>query len=475
MVMISSYKKIISFFVMLLILNTNSFVPLNSLEDSKTVQTLDLVRDIILENYVRDVSDEILQERSIEEMMKNLDTYSQYMNVEEFGEFSQSIDLDFEGIGVKIEQVEEGLLITEVFSDGGADESGLKQGDIIQQVDGEEIKDKPVEYYISKIRGEQGSYVQLFIYRPKENKNLEFTVIRKKVNVPVVTYKKLGGNIGYLRLLTFNHHSVADLGNAIEALGDVNSYIFDLRNNLGGYFGSAQGILGFFPKVEKAVIVADRKEEQRVYLPIKQKEYFSKEVRTLVNPYSASASEIVAAALLDYEASTLYGQTTYGKGTVQTLFNIYTEDQKSYDVLKLTTSEFISPLGNAIDTIGITPNIVTDEGEELKLAHKDALESSYPEYFRFPDLQRDVDTSSFKIRFSNEVRLDFLEDKIELIRLGGEKVELSFQNQLEGELEIRLLKPLQKESEYILYIHPGVVSLRGQVLNKGYKVTVNIS
>ncbi len=460
--------------IIILILNTNSKVLGNFLENSHGIQRLDIVRDIIQDNYVRQVSQEILQQKSIEEILKNLDTHSQYLTFDEFEKFSQSIDLDFEGIGVRIEPLEEGLLITEVFQDGGAYDSGIRLGDIIQKVDAEEIKDKSVDYYISKIRGKEGTYVQLSIYRPKEDAFLEFLVVRKKVNVPVVTYKKLGGNIGYLSLASFNKNATFEMKNAIEDLGDVDSYIFDLRNNLGGYFGAAQGILGFFPKVEKAVIVSERQDENIEYYPIKQRNYFDKEVRTLVNGYSASASEIVAGALLDYEASVLYGQTTYGKGTVQTLFNIHTEDPEDYDVLKLTTSEFRSPLGNVIDAKGITPNIITNDREELLRAHKDALHAKYKDYLSLPDLQRGVDTENFKIRFSTNVRFNSLKDKIELIALGGESVELSLGIREDGDLEIKPLSPIQGKSEYVLFIHPGILSLGGQILRLGYKVHVSI-
>ena len=443
-------------------------------DDFDSSEKLEFVRQIIRTRYIDDISEEILQKEEIDEIFENLDRYSEYMTVDKSNEFMDAIDLQYEGIGVKVEKVDQALLITSVFEGGGAFDSGLEAGDLLLEVDGQSIAELTLNEAVSLIRGDEGTFVDLLVLKDDSLEYNDISVQRRRLNAPIVDAKRLGGNIGYIRLYSFGKESARQISQAIDKLGYVNYYIFDLRNNSGGLLNVSQAVLGFFNDIDKALIVRQRNREDTVYYPFRQDKSFDKDVITLINKYSASASEIVAGAISDYSAGTLYGQRTFGKGSVQSMFEIRRNNGDVFDMIKLTTARFLSPKGTIIDENGIKPDVETKEGKELFEAHSDLLERVYLNYSKLPPLERGVDTNSFEVRFTSSIQEETLDEKFKIVNIGGKKIDIGYDKISEDSVRISLNEELKEDNEYILYIHPGIKGQNGSILNQGYSVDISI-
>lgn len=442
-------------------------------DDFDSNEKIEFVRQLIRTRYIDEISKEILQKEDIDEIFENLDKYSEYMTVDKSNEFMDAIDLQYEGIGVKVEKVEQALLLTSVFEDGGAYDSGLEAGDLLLEVDGESMEELTLNEAVSLIRGDEGTFVDLVVLKDDSLEYIDISVERRKLNAPIVDFKRLGGNIGYIRLYSFGKESASEISQAIDKLGNVNYYIFDLRNNSGGYRKASKEVLGFFSDVEKALIERQRNGEDRVYFSFRQDKSFEKDVITLINKYSASASEIVAGAISDYSAGVLYGQRTFGKGSVQSTFEIRRNNGDIFDMIKLTTSRFLSPNGTVIDENGIKPDVETKEGKELLEAHSDLLERVYANYNKLPLLERGVETKSFEVRLTESIEKETLDKKFKIVNIGGKRLDIGYEKISEDRVRINLNEELKEDNEYILYIHPGIEGKSGSILKQGYSVKIS--
>lgn len=466
------YKRVALICVLIMVfsgLNISLFA-----DDFDSNEKIEFVRQLIRTRYIDEISEEILQKEDIDEIFENLDRYSEYMTVDKSNEFMDAIDLQYEGIGVKVEKVDQALLITSVFEDGGAYDSGLEAGDLLLEVDGESIAELTLTEAVSLIRGDEGTFVDLVVLKDDSLEYIEISVERRKLNAPIVDFKRLGGNIGYIRLYSFGKESAGQISQAIDKLGNVNYYIFDLRNNTGGLLNISQAVLGFFSDVEKALIVRQRNAKDTDYFPFRQDKTFDKDVITLINEYSASASEIVAGAISDYSASTLYGQPTFGKGSVQSMFEIRRNNGDVFDMIKLTTARFLSPEGTVIDENGIKPDVKTKDGKEFLEAHSDLLERVYVDYKKLPLLERGVETKSFEVRLTESIEKETLDKKFKIVNIGGKRLDIGYEKISEDRVRISLNEELKENNEYILYIHPGIEGKSGSILKQGYSVKINV-
>lgn len=452
--MLLKENKRVSFFVVIfawLFFITAFSTNVHAIEQVTEQQKLNSVRELIDTYYYQAVPDEVLQKNSIDQILGNLDKHSQYMSSVDYQRFLDSISQQVTGIGVQVEKVEKGLLVINVFADGGATEVGIKVGDIIVQADGVRLDELALEVAITKVTGEIGTEVELKFYRPSENGYNDVTVVRKLVKAPLVKYEKLGGNVGFIRLNSFGDGATSEIKAVIEKINSSDRFIFDLRNNGGGYFNIAREVVGFFPNVENAISLDEKDNKKLIFPAIKQKITFQKPFAVLINQNSASASEIVAAAIADYDAADLYGQTSFGKGTMQSLFSVMPELGDQSDVLKLTTGEFFSPLGNKINQVGVTPDIVTEVGFELVKAHQDALAAIFAEYDNLDGVVASADRGEMMVRFADSSLMDEL--KVELVELGAADVPLTTEKITKNELKITFSSLLKAESEYIVLLH----------------------
>lgn len=288
------------------------------------------------------------------------DPYTVYLNQEQATQFNNDLNGTFTGIGAEISLEDEIITVVSPLDGFPADKAGLRPQDKIIKIDGEDTFGLSVEEAVLKIRGPEGTDVNLTVLRGQEQK--EFTITREKIVVPSVT-AKIEDNIGYLRISRFAEDTSELAAQAAKEFleANVDGVVLDLRNNSGGFLTSAVEVASLW--LENVPVVQQRQNNGEEVIdtleagssaPLK-----GLELVVLINEGSASASEIVAGALADYDVATLVGVTSFGKGSVQTL-NEFSDGS----VLKVTVARWYTPNGNTIDEDGIKPDVKVEISEE---------------------------------------------------------------------------------------------------------------
>ncbi|WP_339251569.1 S41 family peptidase [Sporosarcina sp. FSL W8-0480] len=424
-------------------------------------EPLDAIRQLIQEYYVDEVPDEVLLKNSAKQIVDGLDPYTVYMTKQEYEAFINGIEQRIVGIGVVLEESDKGVKVISVIKNGPAFQSGLLPGDIITKVDGISLSGKSVQAAIPLIGGEENTTVTLTIER--DNNLFTKTIQRAEIHLPSVESEMLGGNIGYIRLNSFATNSAKEMAEAVRSFGDAEGLILDIRNNGGGYITAAQEIAGFFPGVKQAFQIREKNKTPKIYPSVNQETKIESPVSLLINEYSASASEMLAVNLKEQNAAKIYGNTSYGKGTAQSMFSF--EDGS---VLKLTTARFYSPKGIEVDKVGVTPDVVTAPNEEVKAAHYDHLLSKFAGYTPFPEMGNVKTTKTFTVRMSKEMdwsRMD--KSGIQLVELGGKEVGVRISVKDDRTLEVTPVSPLISGKEYLFVVHPLWKDKSGVMMRKG--------
>lgn len=433
-------------------------------------EPIDELRYYIDNYYIQEVEDSVLNESTPEAIIKHLDQHSTFFTPEEFQEFFENLNRTFVGIGVAVEKHEKGILLVSIYKDSPAEKVGLQAGDIITEVDGTSVVGKPVEEAITLIKGKAGTQTTLKVVRQSINSTLQVTVTREVITFPTVEFERLSGNIGYMRLYSFNEKSKAEMLDAMNKLGNVNGWIVDFRDNGGGYVTTAQEVGGFFKNVNKAYLLKNRVSLPTVYPTIKQSKLFEGPVHLLVNGYSASASEMVAAAVKEEKAAVLYGQTTYGKGTMQQFFEL-----SDGSAVKLTTSEFFSPKGTKIDGVGVKPDKTTVFGAELLTSHYDMLRAYLSKYTKLSSLTNVSVDKKFTIEMSHAMKWSkFGKTDVQLFEVGGNEVELTLGASGTNKVIATPKETLKKGATYFLVINPKWTGSNGKAMWKGSYVEVTV-
>lgn len=448
---------------------------------------LEEIKEIVQSEYVGEIKGNIDNARTINEAMEMLDPYSSYFTAEQYDEFLNSLEMKHVGIGVVIEKHEKGILITDVLKDGSAYENGLEAGDIITKVDSVSVQNKSLEEGQLMILGEENTTVTLQILK-EDGRILVKKLKRKPFSAPNSTGKLLYGNIGYIYLQSFSEDAADLVKNEYEALKKqgATSFILDLQNNGGGYVESAEELTALFENATYSYKVKYQENNTEYYLyydPDKHKynlnedgsllvnlpivqPIFDKNTKLLVNRYSASASEMTAAALIDYDAAVVYGEKTYGKGTMQGFYRL---SDGSY--LKLTIGEFFSPEGTPIRDVGLTPHVETKKNP-LYDAHYDAIAEKLANYKELNSLKNIQTTKRFTVSLNRPVGA-INENDVELVALGGDKVDISIE--ADGKkIYITPKEPLTINGEYMLIVHPTLKDEKGKQLNKGTYLRVSL-
>lgn len=414
-------------------------------------EPIEEVQDLIKQYYVEDVPDSILSKPTIKEITDQLDPYSVYMSKQEFDSFSNTINQEFVGIGVVIEEHKQGIKILQVIPNGPAEQAGLVAGDIITHVNGISLQGESVQKAISYITGAANSSVTITFIQAETGETLIKTLVRKAIVLPNVEVSVLGGQIGYIRLNSFSMDAADKIQSALHSLIGVKGYIFDLRDNGGGYVSAAQDVMGLFPNMENAFQLRDRTGIPEVYGSIQQTTQFTAPVHILINENSASASEMVAASVKEQEGAKLYGQTSYGKGSMQGLFTL-----SDGGVLKLTIAKFYSPQGTEINGIGVNPNVATEVGQELTVSHRDQLLNLYKSYKKLPSLTNVPTTKTFTVKMNKETKWETISPQdVQLINLGGRGVEIELMPIDDKTIQVKPKELLHSGESYILLIHPN--------------------
>lgn len=288
-------------------------------------------------------------------------------------------------------------------------------------------------------------------------------------NLDNVQSHMMYGNVGYLKIKTFSAHLLDDVNNHWSQLKSqgAEKLVLDLRFNGGGYVESAEQLLGFFPKVREAYQLQTR-EGTQVGKVIPAKNKFPADTYVLVNRYSASASEIVAVSLKDQSAANVVGETTKGKGSVQSLFEL-----ENGGALKLTTGHYTGPKGTPVQHKGVNPNISMKPGTEQSGMHKRIVTSDLiSQGYKFVKGPTGVPQSKvFNVEFTQKMNFGPAKDfnKMELVKFGSVSIQTTKKASNDKTMTIQPAKPMALGAEYMLIVHPGIKGVNGlNVVNGTY-------
>lgn len=292
------------------------------------------------------------------------DPYSVYYTKSEYQALKASSSGIYCGIGATVSQnVNSGIItIVKPFAGGPAFESGLLPGDIIYKIEGEEVTGEDLTEVVGRMKGEEDTKVRIEIVREGEPEPIEFTLTRKKIEVPTIEYEMLDNKIGYIAITEFDEVTSTQFRDALTALEGqgMNGLVVDLRNNGGGLLDAVVDMLDRMLPKGMIVSTKDKYGEGDEYKS-SDKESFDKPLAVLINGNSASASEVFAGAVQDYKLGTLVGTTSFGKGIVQSVIPL-----KDGSAIKLTTSKYYTPNGRNIHGTGIDPDVEVELDSELK-------------------------------------------------------------------------------------------------------------
>lgn len=325
---------------------------------------IEQARAVIKNYYIEQVSSEALNQPNIKDIVKSLnDPYSQYFTPQEYKEFTNNINLKITGIGVHIDTAPEGIKVVSVIDGSPAKGAGIKEGDIIITVGNNNLAGLSLEEAASYIKGEEGTTAHIRIKR--DGIVYTYDVVRKQISFPTVEGKMLDNGAAYIKISSFGKDTSSDFRMKYEELNKLfpHSLIIDIRNNGGGYLDTAVDLLGSFIGEKPALITRDRFKGETTYLAPGNVSVIDKPVILLINEYSASASEILSAAIKDYNKAFIIGTRTYGKGTVQSLFELF-----DGSVIKLSIQKFYSPMGKEINKVGVQPDFEVDNVDSLAVA-----------------------------------------------------------------------------------------------------------
>ena len=311
---------------------------------------------LVQKNYVEETKTKDLVYGAIKGMLSELDPHTNFMEPVAYKEMQVDTKGEFGGLGIQISVKDKKLVVIAPIEDTPAWDAGIKAGDHIFKIDNELTRDLTLTTAVEKMRGLKGTKVVLTIMREGEKDPLEFTITRDIIKIRSIKHKMMEGNIGYIRLTQFQERSAEDMKEALEDLEkqEMKSLILDLRNNPGGLLKVSVQIAELFIKEGKLVVsVKGRDDDKEEYLSAATKAREDYPMVVLVNEGSASASEIVAGALKDWERGVVLGTQTFGKGSVQTVFSL-----SDGSGMRLTTAKYYTPKGISIQNTGITPDIL---------------------------------------------------------------------------------------------------------------------
>lgn len=338
---------------------------------------IQLVREYLDKSYLGEIADE---EELIESAVKGYvaglgDEYTEYLTKEEYEELMVNVNGNFVGIGIYMSQdIYENIIVLLPIEGSPAEEAGLKTGDIITKVNGEECTGVDLSIVANKVKGEEGTTVELEILRDGETLNK--TIERRKVEINHINSEILEGNIGYIQILAFDDGSSEEFEAKLTELLEKNikSLIIDVRDNGGGIVTEAINISELFIPKGKIIMIERDKNSNEEVTKAKTEAKINSELNVIIltNENSASASEIFVGALKDNEIAQVIGTKTFGKGVMQEIVPV-----RSGGALKVTIEEFKTPNGNTINKKGIEPDVEIDD--DLKTEADEQLQKAIEE------------------------------------------------------------------------------------------------
>jgi carboxyl-terminal processing protease len=326
---------------------------------------------IIKENYVEPVSTKDLIYGALNGMTKSLDPFSSFFTPKQYESFRQETAGEFGGVGIEIGMEKGRPIVISPIEGTPAFKAGIKPGDVILEINGEDTSNMSLMDVVQRIRGKVGTKVQLTIYRKGMEKPMKIELERALIKIESVRWTTLG-DVGYIKLSQFNENVSVQVERALKELTSrrVKGIILDLRNDPGGLLSEAVNVADLFlPEGKLVVYTKGRKGETQKYFT-RRKPVVPDDlpVIVLINKGSASASEIVAGALQDYKRAIILGEKSFGKASVQNIIPL--EDGSA---LKLTVAYYYTPLGKLIHNKGIVPDVQVAMDEKQEEALREAI------------------------------------------------------------------------------------------------------
>lgn len=343
-------------------------------KDKYVLDRINEVKGMINNNYYKDVNDHDILIGMLKGAVSSLnDPYSYYMDKEEYKKFNEETDAEFAGLGIYVSGSMDDNLITIIAPMKGtpADRAGLKTDDKIVKINGQDFTADKLDDAVRIMRGKAGEKVNITILRRDANGKsefIDFEIVREIIKVQTVSSKMLKDNIGYIDITGFDMPTYTDFAKQYEALKKqgMKKLILDLRNNPGGLLTTSTEVANTFLDGGLIMYTLDKQNKKEVINATEGADDIK--IAVLVNKGSASASEIVAGALKDRKRATIIGTQTFGKGIVQTVY-----DMPDGEGLKITTSAYYTPSGVNIHGKGITPDIIVELNKEVKTISIDNL------------------------------------------------------------------------------------------------------
>ena len=342
----------------------------NAANENDIYKKIDLfseVLDKINKEYVDDVDQSEAMDAAINGVLQSLDPYSSYMSPDSFKDMKTETSGEFGGLGIEVGMEHGVVKVISPIDNTPASKVGVKAGDYIVKIDDIQVQGKSLTEAVDLMRGPVGSDIKITVRRRGEKNALTFIITRDIIKVASVKSKIIDEKTGYLRLTSFNENSSDQIEDKIKEFNKnnkVENYILDLRNNPGGLLSQAIKISDFF--LDNGEIVSTkskRKYENRKWFAKKGDILNENTLIVLINYGSASAAEIVAGALQDHKRAILIGESTYGKGSVQSIIPL-----KNDGAIRLTVSKYYLPSGKSISDVGVTPDIeISENTDDFKL------------------------------------------------------------------------------------------------------------
>lgn len=340
---------------------------LEKVNDTENFKKVLEIREMLYRWYDGEIDDSKLTEGAIKGMVSSLgDQYTYYMNGKEFSDFKEKSQGNYMGIGIQVAAKDGKIVVIAPIQGGPAEKAGIKTGDVILKVNGEPVSGNELDKAVSMMKGTTKENIKLTLYREGKGE-FDVDVMRDVIKTVNVKSEMIDGDIGYIEVLAFDEGTAKDFETQLKALEDkgMKGLILDLRGNPGGFMKECVDLVSnFVPKDKVIVSTIDKygnKEESVSKGGIAQ----GMPLVVLIDGGTASASEIVAGAIRDYDLGTLVGTTSFGKGIVQVVLDKIGQE-KDGTALKVTISKYYTPNGENIHKKGIAPDVTVEYPKELK-------------------------------------------------------------------------------------------------------------
>ena len=389
--------------------------------DADTYEMLNLFGEVMeraKNTYVEDVDDKKLIESAINGMLVSLDPHSSYLDAQSFKYMNEQTKGKFGGLGIEVTMEQGVVKVVSPIDDTPASRAGLKPGDYITNIDGENVIGMTLNDAVDKMRGKVGSKVKLTIRRINE-KPFDVTLKREEVKIQSVKSDVKAGDVAYIRITSFSEDTDQMVEKALkkaqkETKNGIKGIVIDVRNNPGGLLDQAVNVSDLFLDQGEIVSTRSRNEEDTIRYAAKKGDIAAElPIVVLINDGSASASEIVAGALQDHKRAIILGEKSFGKGSVQTVVPL-----GKYGAMRLTTARYYTPSGRSIQAKGIEPDVLVHPAKVEEIESNFGL--SEAEYSNALKNETAEDKKDRKTEANNDWRKDYqLSRAVDLVRALG--------------------------------------------------------